>query len=87
MQKATDQGAIVVGKTKTAQFSGRQEAVGDWSGDFYPFNAHGDGYFVSTGSSTGNASATATYDWLDISLGIDGKYDFMNKVTRTFVQS
>ncbi|KAK2764404.1 hypothetical protein FQN54_009098 [Arachnomyces sp. PD_36] len=71
VQKAIDQGAIIVGKTKTAEFGGSQEVVGDWVDYSYPFNVRGDGYFVSTGSSTGSASAMAAYDWLDITLGTD----------------
>ena len=72
VQKAIDLGAIVVGKTKTAEFGGSQEVTGDWTDYSYAFNSRGDGYFVSTGSSTGSASGMAAYDWLDITLGTDG---------------
>lgn len=44
-----DQGAIVVGKTKTAEFGGSQEAIGDWSDYSYAFNPRADGYLVATG--------------------------------------
>lgn len=30
-------GGIIVGKTKTVEFGGSQEVIGDWSDYFYPF--------------------------------------------------
>ncbi|KAI1764170.1 amidase-like protein [Hypoxylon sp. FL1150] len=71
VERAVRLGATVVGKTKTVEFGGSQEVIGDWSDYFYPFNARGDGYLASTGSSTGSASALAAYPWLDIALGTD----------------
>ncbi|KAH0563242.1 hypothetical protein GP486_002187 [Trichoglossum hirsutum] len=72
VQAVISKGAIVVGKTKTVEFGGSQEVVGDWVDYSYAFNARGDGYLASTGSSTGSASSLAAYPWLDITLGTDG---------------
>lgn len=68
-----DLGAIIVGKTKTVEFGGSQEVIGDWCDYFYPLNSRGDGYIAGTGSSTGSASSLAAYPWLDIALGTDGE--------------
>lgn len=68
------QGAIFVGKTKTVEFAGEQEVVADWVDYSYPFNPRGDYYLGATGSSTGSAAAIATYPWLDVALGTDGKF-------------
>lgn len=71
VQSVLDLGAVIVGKTKTVEFGGSQEVIGDWSDYFYPLNARGDGYIAATGSSTGSASSLAAYPWLDITLGTD----------------
>ncbi|KAK4139938.1 amidase signature domain-containing protein [Dichotomopilus funicola] len=71
VQSVIDLGVIIVGKTKTVEFSGSQEVIGDWSDYFYPLNVRGDGYIAATGSSTGSASSLAAYPWLDIKLGTD----------------
>lgn len=68
-----DLGGIIVGKTKTVEFGGSQEVLGDWSDYFYPFNVRGDGYLAATGSSTGSASSLTAYPWLDVTLGTDGE--------------
>lgn len=73
VQKLIDQGAIIVGKTKTAEFGGSQEVIGDWSDFSYAFNPRADGYLRCTGSSTGSASGITSYPWLDVGLGSDGK--------------
>lgn len=72
VQDAIDKGAIIVGKTKTAEFAGSQEVEGDWADYSCPFNPRADGYLRSSGSSTGSASGVASYSWLDGSLGSDG---------------
>jgi len=73
VQTVMDLGAIIVGKTKTVEFGGSQEVIGDWCSYLHAFNARGDGYLASTGSSTGSASNLAAYTWLDVTLGTDGK--------------
>lgn len=73
VRSVIDLGAVIVGKTKTVEFGGSQEVIGDWSDYFYPLNARGDGYIAATGSSTGSASSLTAYPWLDITLGTDGK--------------
>lgn len=72
VQDVIDKGAIIVGKTKTAEFAGSQEVEGDWADYSCPKNPRADGYLRSTGSSTGSASCVASYSWLDGSLGSDG---------------
>lgn len=74
VQDAINKGAIIVGKTKTAEFAGSQEVEGDWADYSCPFNPRADGYLRSTGSSTGSASGVASYSWLDGSLGSDGVF-------------
>ncbi|KAJ5114029.1 hypothetical protein N7456_002563 [Penicillium angulare] len=71
VQHLIDQGAIIVGKTKMAEFAGSQEVIGDWADFSYAFNPRADGYLRSTGSSTGSASGIASYPWLDVGLGSD----------------
>ncbi|KAJ8131263.1 hypothetical protein O1611_g2366 [Lasiodiplodia mahajangana] len=65
-----DAGAVIVGKTKTAQFASGENAR-DWVDYQCPFNPRGDGYMDPDGSSTGSAAAVAAYDWLDYSVGTD----------------
>ena len=65
-------GGVIVGMTKTAEFGGTQEVVGDWTDYSYSLNSRGDGYLVAVGSSTGSASALTAYTWLDIAIGSDG---------------
>lgn len=69
----------MVGKTKTVEFGGSQEVVGDWSDYSYAFNPRADGYLVATGSSTGSAAAITAYPWLDIALGTDGNHHPVQK--------
>lgn len=65
-----EQGAIIVGKTKTTQLLAGNEWV-----DFQsPLNPRGDQYQEPSGSSTGAAASLAGYPWLDFAIGGDGKY-------------
>lgn len=73
VQHLINQGAVIVGKTKTAEFAGSQEVIGDWADFSYAFNPRADGYLRSTGSSTGSASSITSYPWLDVGLGSDGE--------------
>ena len=73
IQRLIDQGAIIVGKTKTTTFADRELATSDWIDTHSPFNPRGDGYIWGGGSSTGSAAAVAAYDWLDFAVGIDSE--------------
>lgn len=65
-----DQGAIIVGKTKTSQLLAGNEWV-----DFQsPSNPRGDQYQEPSGSSTGAAASLAGYPWLDYAIGGDSKW-------------
>lgn len=65
--KLVDLGAVIVGKTKTTQFSTATEWV-----DFQsPTNPRGDRYQDPSGSSTGAAASLAGYAWLDYAIGSD----------------
>lgn len=65
-----EQGAIIVGKTKTTQLLAGDEWV-----DFQsPLNPRGDQYQEASGSSTGAAASLAGYSWLEFAIGGDGKY-------------
>ncbi|RGP68975.1 hypothetical protein FSPOR_4952 [Fusarium sporotrichioides] len=66
-QDLLEKGAIIVGKTKTAQFGTGVE----WVDQQAPWSARGDGYHRMQGSSVGAASALVGYEWLDHSVGID----------------
>jgi Asp-tRNA(Asn)/Glu-tRNA(Gln) amidotransferase A subunit family amidase len=72
VQTAVDLGAIVIGKTKSSEFGGSQEWIGDWTDYSYAFNSRADGYLVSTGSSTGSGSSIGSYSWVDVTIGTDG---------------
>lgn len=65
-------GAVIVGKTKTAQFASGEHAR-DWVDYQCPFHPRGDGYLDPDGSSTGSAVAIGAYEWLDYSLGTDSE--------------
>lgn len=64
-----DQGAIIVGKTKTTQFA----AGNEWIEFQLPMNPRGDRFQEPSGSSTGAAASLAGYSWLDYAVGGDGK--------------
>ncbi|KAM0231732.1 hypothetical protein ACHAPO_008312 [Fusarium lateritium] len=66
-QELLDQGAVIVGKTKSAQFGTGVE----WVDQQAPWSARGDGYHMMQGSSVGAASALVGYEWLDHSVGVD----------------
>ncbi|KAK3367807.1 amidase signature domain-containing protein [Podospora didyma] len=61
-------GAVIVDKTKTAQFASGEHAR-DWVDCLCPFNPRGDGYVEPGGSSTGSAVSVAAFDWLDYGIG------------------
>lgn len=73
VQHLSDLGAILIGKTKTAQFADGDTITGDCVDYPCPWNPRGDGYLIPSGSSSGSASAIAAYDWLDFSVGTDSK--------------
>ncbi|OTA54709.1 putative amidase [Hypoxylon sp. EC38] len=64
-------GAVIVGKTKMCAFASSEEATDQWIDFHAPFNPRGDGYQSPSGSTTGGASALASYPWLDFSIGTD----------------
>lgn len=68
--KLIDLGAVIVGKTRTAQFAAGEHPM-DWVDYKCPFNPRGDGSLSPYGSSTGSATALAAYDWLDFAIGTD----------------
>ena len=71
VQRLIDQGAILVGKVKTAQFANSEMATADWVDYQCPFNPRGDGYQQPQASSSGSAASTAAYSWLDLAIGTD----------------
>ena len=70
VQRLIDAGAIVVGKVKTTQFAGPENAQ-DAIDYQAPFNPRGGGYQQVGSSSSGPGSAIASYDWIDLALGSD----------------
>lgn len=73
VQRLIDMGFIVVGKLKSTQFADSEWPTCDYVDYHGPFNPRGDGYLTPSGSSSGSASAVATYHWLDFSLGTDSE--------------
>lgn len=71
VRRLIDAGAILVGKMKTSQFANGERATVDWVDYHSPFNPRGDGYQDPSSSSSGGGAGTATYPWLDLSLGSD----------------
>ncbi|KAF5657749.1 indole-3-acetamide hydrolase [Fusarium heterosporum] len=70
LQRIIDQGGVVVGKQKTAQFASPQSPW-DWNDAFYPRNPRGDTFLTCSASSAGSACSIAAYDWLDFAIGTD----------------
>ncbi|KXJ93611.1 amidase signature domain-containing protein [Microdochium bolleyi] len=70
VQGLIEAGAIVIGKMKTTQFAGPENAR-DAIDYQAPFNPRGDGYQEVGSSSSGPASGMASYEWLDLALGSD----------------
>ncbi|SCV25179.1 related to amidase family protein [Fusarium fujikuroi] len=70
LQRIIDQGGVVVGKQKTAQFASPQSPW-DWNDAFYPRNPRGDTFLTCSASSAGSACSIAAYDWLDFAVGTD----------------
>ncbi|KAL3422289.1 glutamyl-tRNA subunit a [Phlyctema vagabunda] len=70
IQILIDQGAVIVGKTKTVCFASGA-GPNDWVDYQCPINPRGDGNLDPDCSSTGSGVAIAAYDWLDYSIGSD----------------
>ncbi|KAH7144898.1 hypothetical protein DER46DRAFT_639760 [Fusarium sp. MPI-SDFR-AT-0072] len=66
-QSLTDQGAVIVGKTKTSHLGTGAE----WVDQQAPWSARGDGYHWMKGGSVGAAAASVGYSWIDYSIGVD----------------
>ena len=71
VQNLIDAGAIIVGKMITSQFANGETATADWVDYHEAFNPRGDGYQDTSSSSSGGGAGTASYAWLDLSLGSD----------------
>jgi len=75
IERLIELGFVVVGKLKTTQFADSEWPTCDWVDYHGPFNPRGDGYLTTSGSSAGSASAIASYDWLDFTLGTDSMFN------------
>lgn len=64
-------GAVVVGKTKTSQFS----ASRDWIDMSAPFTPRGDQYQRFLGSSAGASASLTGYNWLKYVVADDGRHN------------
>lgn len=67
VKKLLGLGAVVVGKTKTTQFTTGLQ----WVDQHAPVNPRGDRYHEASGSSAGAAASLAGYLWLDFTIGGD----------------
>ena len=54
-----------------SQFANGEQATADWVDYHEAFNPRGDGYQDTSSSSSGGGAGTASYPWLDVSLGSD----------------
>lgn len=70
VKKLLDLGAVVVGKTKTTQFTTGLQ----WVDHHPPVNPRGDRYHEASGSSAGAAASLAGYQWLDFAVGGDCEF-------------
>ncbi|RBR13067.1 hypothetical protein FVER53590_06671 [Fusarium verticillioides] len=66
-QSLIDQGAVIIGKTKTSHLG----TGADWVDQQAPWSARGDGYQRMEGGSVGAAAASVGYPWIDYSIGVD----------------
>ncbi|CAO2655559.1 Nn.00g043620.m01.CDS01 [Neocucurbitaria sp. VM-36] len=71
VQNLIDAGAVIIGKMITSQFANGETATADWVDYHEAFNPRGDGYQDTSSSSSGAGAGTASYPWLDVSLGSD----------------
>lgn len=69
-QTLIDLGAVIVGKTKVAQFASGEE----WVDAQAPWNPRADQYQDPSGSSAGAGAALVGYDWLEYAVGEDGMF-------------
>ena len=75
VKELVSKGAVILGKIKMGAYTGL-EAPPEKSIDYLPpFNPHGDGYQGPSGSSMAAAASVSGYDWVDISLGTDSKWE------------
>ena len=65
-------GANIVGKNHLSSFVMMEHPTQSVEYES-PFNPRGDGYQIPGGSSSGGASAVASYDWIDFTLVSDSK--------------
>ncbi|CAH0046123.1 unnamed protein product [Clonostachys solani] len=71
VQLCENAGASLIGKLRTITFALGTPRNG-MSVDFHdPWNARGDGYMSTGGSSSGSGAAVTAYDWVDFALGSD----------------
>lgn len=75
-------GAVLIGKTKTAQFGDGDVLTADWIEGSCPWNPRGDGYLISSGSSAGSAVAVSAYDWIDFAVGTDSRLLALERFNR-----
>lgn len=78
VKRLIDLGAVIVGKTKMTAFASSEKPC-DWWDFQCPFSPRGDEHLSPGGSSTGSATATAAYEWLDCCLGSDSELCFYLK--------
>lgn len=71
VQNLINAGAVIIGKMLTSQFANGETATADWVDYHESFNPRGDGYQDTSSSSAGAGAGTASYPWLDVSLGSD----------------
>ncbi|KAG9230420.1 hypothetical protein BJ875DRAFT_499140 [Amylocarpus encephaloides] len=83
IQRLLDSGAYLVGTTKLACFAAREEPTecADYQA---PYNPRGDGSQSPAGSSSGSAAATASYDFLDFTIGSDSRQESVDTSGRWF---
>ncbi|KAK6845687.1 amidase signature enzyme [Apiospora arundinis] len=70
IQRLLDAGAVMVGKVRCTQWCDGQDPL-ERLEEVTPTNPRGDGWQKPSSSSSGSASACASYPWLDFTVGSD----------------
>ncbi|KAK7927377.1 hypothetical protein PG985_004375 [Apiospora marii] len=70
IQRLLAAGAVMVGKLRCTQWCDGQDPLERFE-EVTPTNARGDGWQKPSSSSSGSASACASYSWLDFTVGTD----------------
>lgn len=87
VQRLIDQGAVILGRTKTSSFANGESPTADWVDQLDAFNPRGDEWQSTSSSSAGSGAAIAAYDWVDVTLGTDTYVRFLSLFFLTLINA